>query len=201
MLSPLGLLGRLATRPADPCPCGHPDADPHALSLPIKSNNTNTPANITCINQQFHTPTIGIMFADMNVTLTDITIIGCGAELRGLNNNHLINSTPPYYSNKHSGLFILVNCYSTFTRVKIIHYYGFAILMIDSQTTLLHKLSVINNNNKEDSVFHFNAPKTWQSCAAIELRKTLHSVQNGPNLFLTDLGLMTSGFLLNSLQT
>ena len=116
----------------------------HPRYVTIKSDSIDAPVNIVCVGQipRHPIPTLGIMFADMNITMIGVTITRCGARLSDFNQTNRINSTPPYYSDSHSGLFIFVNCCANFTNVTISNYYGFALLIIDSQMTILHKCLV-----------------------------------------------------------
>ncbi len=117
------------------------------------TSTTNTPANVTCIdkNDSDTVPTVGFLFTGMsNVTLSNLLITGCGASLAEYNNT--INSTQPYFAQDHSGLFIFFNTSVNITRVAIIRYYGFAIIIKDTRETLLNEILLKHDIGNYDNI-------------------------------------------------
>ena len=122
-------------------------------SLTITST-TSTPANVTCIHKYDSADpfsTIGFLFAGIrNVTLSNLLITGCGASLAEYNDT--INSTQPYFAKDHSGLFIFFNTSVNITRVDIIRYYGFAIIIKDTRETLLNDLLLKHDIGSHENI-------------------------------------------------
>ena len=81
----------------------------------------------------------------MNVTVSNIVFTGCyGATLSGFDetfDSH-INSTAPFFTSCHSALFTCVQNFITFTDVTIDHYYGFAIVTIDTLGALFSNMTI-----------------------------------------------------------
>ena len=90
-------------------------------------------ATVTCVNKEH---AIGFLFTDGNVTVSGIYFNGCGALLNNTFTPRL-NSTPPYFTKSNSALFTLIDISVTFRNVIFQNYSGFAIIILNTPTTVL----------------------------------------------------------------
>ena len=113
-------------------------------SLTITTNTTTTTdmASITCVDQNTTNPfpTIGFLFTDSNITISNVLITGCGASVDKC--PHTVELTN---CNSCAALFTFLNCSITITRVDILSYYGYALVTSDSPTAVLTELSIKYN--------------------------------------------------------
>ena len=127
-------------------------------SLTIMSDNSSEMVNVSCGQQNLSaaTSTVGFGFLNMNVTLLRVHFNKCGAVLNsslryGLNNI----SSRLIFAIHHSALLVFFNSRITVSNVNITHYYGFAIVAIDSWSSNFSKMFIGFNefalSNQSDS--------------------------------------------------
>ena len=116
-------------------------------SVTIKTDNAMNITKIVCnVSQEKNLSTVSFGFVDVNVTISNVSFIGCGALLLNFDRHFIdrINSSSLHFTKYHSGLFVFVNCSVKFFQVTI-KYPGFTIIGVNLRHSQFIYVMITNN--------------------------------------------------------
>ncbi len=113
-------------------------------SVTIQSD-TNDTVKVSCVRKKF---LIAFGFMDMNVTISNVVFVACGAPLSSFKRNFIdrINSSSLLFTKYHAGFLIFINCCVDFYKVSVA-YPGFTIIGINLRHSQFTNVSISNSIN------------------------------------------------------
>ncbi len=113
-------------------------------NLTIKSTTQNGTIIKCSTDQAQPSSTKGIVFINSTVTITEITFIGCGANLNALPSNvtQIFNTTSPYYPTHFAVALFFIDSKVSFIEVVIDSSYGFAVIGINIRNSSFELCSI-----------------------------------------------------------
>ena len=117
--------------------------------IEIRSDSSTELAAIACAHND--TPGIlsqkrrGFVFSNSKVTLVRLIFKNCGAYLTTIQDTvitHNLNSSSLHYNSSHAAALVFVHCQVTMTQVNIYYSYGFAMVCVNLQNSVLSFMNV-----------------------------------------------------------
>ena len=117
--------------------------------IEIRSNSSTELAAITCVHDDkpgiFSQKRRGVVFANSKVTLVRLVFKNCGAYLTTIQDTvitHNLNSSSLHYTSSQAATLVFVYCQVKITQVYIYYSYGFAMIGVNLQNSVLSFMNV-----------------------------------------------------------
>ena len=118
----------------------------------IRSNSSTKSATISCfhndISLSHSKPRRGLVFFNSKVTLKRLVFKNCGTYLATIQNTTItdyLNSSSLYYNSSHAATLVFVHCQVTMAHVNLYYSYGFAMIGVNLQNSVLSFMNVSKN--------------------------------------------------------
>ena len=123
-------------------------------SVEIRSNSPTKSATISCFHEVSLSHRLksrtGLIFFNSQVILKQLVFKNCGTYLTTIQNTvitNYLNSSSLYYNSSHAAALVFVHCQVNITQVKIYYSYGFAMIGVNLQNSVLSFMNVSNSTN------------------------------------------------------
>ena len=118
-------------------------------TIEIRSNSSTELAAITCahhdISETLSQSRRGFVFFNSKVTLVRLVFKNCGTYLITIQDTlitHYLNGSSLHYNSSHAATLVFVHCQVNITQVNIYSSYGFAMIGVNLQTSVLSFMNV-----------------------------------------------------------
>ena len=114
-------------------------------SLTILSSDPNKLANVSCSNDSILTPSFGIAFVNVSVTIARVKFDHCGTRLTNFKALDMAKISGLSFSPNHSALFVFIRSTIDFFDIIITDYNGFAVIAINVANANITKVRITSD--------------------------------------------------------